>query len=322
MLFGTDMGADEETSRRIFDAYVDQGGNVIDTAGVYGAGRSESLIGAFAKGKRDRLVLSTKYSLTFATGDPNAAGNNRKNMARSVEDSLKRLGTDYIDLLFLHAWDDTTPPDEILRGFDDLIRQGKVLYIGLSDTPAWQTARMQVMAELRGWSQFAAMQLEYSLLERTSERELIPAARGLGFGVMPWGPLRAGVLSGKYTKSTEGISARLKALDPTRQPSEDTMRVAQGVQAVADKMGATSAQVALAWTLANPAVVSPITGPRTLAQLEDSIGALKLELSTEHLQRLNDLSQIEPGFPYSLIHSKGVRATLSGRTKLRPRRDA
>src|ERR1700728_4313346 len=205
MTFGEVWGAEEAESRRIFDAYIDRGGNFIDTAGFYAQGRAETLTGRFARGKRDRLVISTKYSLAVEPGDPNAAGNGRKSMMRAVEDSLKRLQTDYIDLLFLHVWDDTTPADEILRGFDDLVRQGKVLYTGISDTPAWQVARMQTMAELRGWTQFAALQVEYSLLQRATERDLIPAARALGMGVMPWSPLASGVLSGKYASDANSF---------------------------------------------------------------------------------------------------------------------
>jgi aryl-alcohol dehydrogenase-like predicted oxidoreductase len=206
MTFGETWGSDEAESRRIFDAYVDRGGNFIDTAGFYAQGAAETLTGKFAAAGRDRLVLSTKYSLATRPGDPNAAGNSRKSMVRSVEDSLKRLQTDYIDLLFLHVWDDTTPIDEVMRAFDDLIRAGKVLYIGISDTPAWQVARMQTLAELRGWNQLAALQVEYSLLQRTTERDLIPAAKALGMGVMPWSPLSSGLLSGKYAGKAAAAS--------------------------------------------------------------------------------------------------------------------
>lgn len=322
MLFGQDGGTDESEAKRIFDTYVDRGGNFIDTAGIYARGRSEHLIGQFAKGKRDRLVLSTKYSLAVSFGDPNAAGNNRKNMMRSVEQSLERLTTDYIDVLFLHIWDDTTPPDEILRAFDDLVRQGKVLYIGLSDAPAWQLARMQVLAEVRGWTQFAALQVEYSLLERTTERELIPAARALGLGVMPWSPLRAGLLSGNYVTGSATLSQRLKQSNASRHPTEATVRVAKAVKAVAAEIGATSPQVAIAWTLANPAVVSPIIGARTMAHLEDNLGALSLGLGPDHLQHLDEVSRIEPGFPHGLMASGTIRKVLSGGTRLRPHPDA
>lgn len=191
MTFGSDWGwgADRDDSRRIFDAYVDRGGNFIDTANNYTGGTSERLLGEFAEGKRERLVLATKYTLTTRPGDPNSGGNHRKSMVRSVEQSLARLKTDYIDLLYLHAWDETTPVEEIVRAMDDLVRAGKVLYVGISDTPAWQVARMQAIADLRGWSPLIALQIEYNLIERTVERDLIPMARELGMGVIPWSPL-------------------------------------------------------------------------------------------------------------------------------------
>lgn len=323
MTFGETWGADEAESRRIFDAYVDRGGNFIDTAGYYAQGRSEALTGSFAKEKRDRLVLSTKYSLAVAPGDPNAAGNGRKTMVRAVEDSLKRLQTDYIDLLFLHVWDDTTPADEILRGFDDLVRQGKVLYIGISDTPAWQVARLQTMAELRGWTQLAALQVEYSLLQRATERDLIPAARALGLGVMPWSPLASGLLSGKYASSAQAPNdpegGRGAMITAVGRVNPATVAVADAVKLVADAIGATSAQVAIAWTLANPAVAAPLLGARTLRQLEDNIGALSVSLSPEQLDKLDAASRIELGFPHDFLTYDFIRAGLTGGTAVRPR---
>src|ERR1700733_10870180 len=250
MTFGAVWGSEEGESQRIFDAYVDRGGNFIDTAGHYAQGRSEALTGQFARGKRDRLVISTKYSLAVHPGDPNAAGNGRKSMMRSVKHSLKRLDTDYIDLLFLHVWDDTAPADEILRGFDDLVRQGKVLYIGISDTAAWQVARLQTMAELRGWTQLAALQIEYNLLQRTVERDLIPMARAVGLGVMPWSPLASGLLSGKYASGAgadpDSAGGRGVMLAAHGRVNEGTVAVADAVKRTADRLGATSAQVALA----------------------------------------------------------------------------
>lgn len=197
---GSGWGSTDEDAARIIDTYLDRGGNFIDTANFYGQmGGSETLLGRLLADRRERLVLATKYTLTTRPGDPNASGNHRKNMVRSVEASLKRLGTDHIDLLYLHMWDFRTPVEEILRAFDDLVRQGKILYAGLSDTPAWQCARMQAIADLRGWSPFVALQISYSLIERTVERDLIPMAREMGMGVIPWSPLGGGVLSGKYT---------------------------------------------------------------------------------------------------------------------------
>jgi aryl-alcohol dehydrogenase-like predicted oxidoreductase len=323
MTFGETWGAEEEESRRIFDAYVDRGGNFIDTAGYYAQGRSEELTGKFASEKRDRLVLSTKFSLAVQPGDPNAAGNGRKSMVRSVEDSLKRLRTDHIDLLFLHVWDDTTPADEILRGFDDLVRQGKILYIGISDTPAWQVARLQAIAELRGWTQLAALQIEYSLLQRTGERDLLPAARALGIGVMPWSPLASGLLSGKYASGAKqpadpdgGRGAMIGAMGKVNPA---TVAVADAVKSVADAIGATSAQVAIAWTLANPSVVAPMIGARTQRQLEDNIAALGVTLDETNLATLDAASRIELGFPHDFLQFPFIREGLTGGTMVAPR---
>lgn len=323
MTFGETWGAEEEESRRMFDLYVDRGGNFVDTAGYYARGRSKEMTGKFVHQKRDRIVLATKYSLAVQPGDPNGAGNGRKNMVRSVEDSLRRLRTDYIDLLFLHVWDDTTPADEILRGFDDLIRQGKVLYIGISDTPAWQVARLQTMAELSGWSQLAALQVEYSLLQRTTERDLIPAARALGMGVMPWSPLASGLLSGKYATGAQvpadpegGRGAMLTAIG---RVTPVIVAVADAVKAVADQIGATSAQVALAWTLANPAVVAPLIGARTLRQIEDNIGALGIALNDGHLASLDEASRIDLGFPHDFLQYDFIHHGLTGGTNVRAR---
>ncbi len=323
MTFGETWGAGEAESRGMFDFYVDRGGNFIDTAGYYARGASEELTGRFAREKRHQLVLATKYALAVQPGDPNGGGNGRKNMMRSVEDSLRRLGTDYIDLLFLHVWDDTTPADEILRGFDDLIRQGKILYIGISDTPAWQVARLQTMAELRGWSQLAALQVEYSLIERTTERDLIPAARALGLGVTPWSPLGSGLLSGKYASGAQAPAdpegGRGALLATSGRVNPRAIAIADVVRAVADEIGATSAQVALAWTLVNPAVVAPILGARTLRQLEDNIGALGVVLGEDQLARLDEASRVELGFPHDFLRNDRIRQGLTGGTRVRAR---
>jgi len=323
MTFGESWGAEEAESRRIFDAYVDRGGNFIDTAGYYAQGRSETLTGKFAAAKRDRLVLSTKYSLALDKGDPNAAGNGRKNMIRSVEDSLRRLQSDYIDLLFLHVWDDTTPADEILRGFDDLVRQGKILYIGISDTPAWQVARLQTIAELRGWTQLAALQVEYSLLQRTTERDLLPAAKALGLGVMPWSPLANGLLSGKYATGAQAPSdpdgGRGAMITAVGRVNPSSVAVADAVKVVADEIGASSAQVALAWTLINPVVAAPLVGARTLRQFEDNLGALDVVLNADHLAALDGASRIELGFPHDFLQYDFIKAGLTGHTTVRPR---
>ena len=290
------------------DTYLDRGGNFVDTADFYGGmGGSEKLLGRLLGHRREQVVISTKYSLTTRPGDPNAAGNSRRNMVRSVEDSLHRLGTDWIDLLYLHMWDFRTPVDEILRAFDDLVTSGKVQYIGLSDTPAWQASRMQAIAELRGWSQFCALQISYSLLERTVEREMIPMAAEMGMGVCPWSPLGGGVLTGKYSRADltppepGGTFDRKTMNAATGRLNETNLAIADETVAVAKDIGCTPAQVALAWTLANPAVASPVLGARTPAQLEDNLGALDVTLSDEHLARLDAASAVPKVFPMDVL---------------------
>lgn len=311
MTFGSDWGwgADNNEARRIFDTYVDRGGNFIDTANQYTNGTSERLTGEFAKDKRERLVIATKYTMATRDGDLNSGGNHRKSMLRSVEESLQRLDTDYIDLLYLHVWDGTTPVEEILRAMDDLVRSGKVLYVGISDTPAWQVSRMQAIAELRGWAPLIALQIEYSLIERTVERDLIPMAAEMGLGVVPWSPLASGVLAGKYSRTD------LQAADGPAQPvgtrknialangalTERGLAIAEVVREVAKEIGKTPSQVALAWLLLNPAVAAPIVGARTVAQLEDNLGALEVELTAQQRSRLESASAIELGFPHDFL---------------------
>lgn len=310
MTFAVDgWGSSDDEAARMVDGYIDRGGNFIDTANFYGAmGGSETLLGRLLAGRRDRVVLSTKYSMTTQPGNPNASGNHRRNMVRSVEDSLRRLGTDYIDVYYLHMWDYRTPIDEILKAFEDLVRSGKILYIGLSDTPAWQAARMQMMAELRGWSQFCALQISYSLIERTVERELIPMAAETGMGVCPWSPLGGGVLSGKYSSAdlaggATAMTSRKAINVATGRLSQRNLEIARIVGEVAAELGKTSPQVALAWTMRNPAVVSPVLGARTPAQLEDNLGALDVEFTPDQLARLDAASSVPLGFPHDMLAS-------------------
>lgn len=327
LTFGTEwgFGAEEDEARRIFDAYIDRGGNLIDTANNYTNGHSETLLGRFAAGRRDRLVISTKYSFRTAR-DPNAGGNHRKSMVRAVEASLRRLGTDYIDLYFVHAWDGVTPAEEVLRALDDLVRGGKVLYLGISDTPAWQIARMQTIADLRGWSPFAAMQIEYSLVERTAERELIPMGAALDLGIMPWGILAAGVLSGK--RRNPGASAhedgalneaRLAGTVASGGPSERNFAIAEVVREIAGELGRTPSEIAVAWTLANPAVTSSLIGARTLAQLETNLRALNVPFEPDHLARLDEASRILLGFPHEFLATPAVRQGLAAEVERRAR---
>jgi aryl-alcohol dehydrogenase-like predicted oxidoreductase len=328
MTFGVgpgSWGSTDEEAARLVDRYIERGGNFIDTANFYGQmGQSETLLGKFVQGRRDRLVISTKYSLTTSPGDPNASGNHRKNMMRSIEDSLRRMQTDYIDLYYLHMWDFRTPVDEILRAFDDLVRAGKILYIGMSDTPAWQASRMQAIAELRGWSQFCALQISYSLTERTVERELIPMAAEMGMGVCPWSPLGGGVLTGKYSKADlappnmKDLGSRKAINAVTGRLSEASLAVAAVVGEIAGETGKTPAQVALAWTLTNPAVTAPVLGVRTLAQLEDNLGSLQVDLSHDQLARLDTVSRVTPVFALTLIKSP-AEAMMFGHVKVQER---
>lgn len=306
MTFG--WGADQDAARAIFDAYVGRGGNFVDTANGYANGAAEEMVGEFAKSRREELVIATKYSMPMRPGDPNSGGNSRKSMVRSVEDSLKRLRTDYVDLLYLHIWDGSTPVEEVLRAMDDLVRAGKVLYVGISDIPAWQVSRMQTIAELRGWAPLVALQIPYNLIERTVERDLIPMAETLGLGVVAWSPLAGGVLTGKY--SQEDL-----ALEPgyTRKTvaagngflTARGLEIAEVVKEVAAKLGTTPSRVALAWTLLNPAVVAPIVGARTLAQLDDNLGVSSISLEPEQRVRLAEASAVDLGFPHESLRRLG-----------------
>ena len=322
---GGSWGSTEEEAKQMVDMFIDRGGNFIDTANFYGnMGDSEVWLGNLVKGRRDPLVISTKYSLTTQPGNPNASGNHRKNMVKSVEDSLRRMGTDYIDLLYLHMWDFRTPVDEILRAFDDLVRSGKVLYIGLSDTPAWQASRMQAIAELRGWTQFCALQISYSLVERTVEREMIPMAKEMGLGVSPWAPLGQGILTGKYTRDDlvpgdmSDISSRKAINAATGKLTERNLDIADVCVQVAKEIGCTPAQLAVAWTLKNPAVCSPVVGVRTPAQLEDNLGALDVQISEEQLARLDEVSAVPPVFPIDVLKSP-AEGMMMGNVKVAER---
>lgn len=324
MTFGADWGwgADSAESRRVFDAYVDRGGNFIDTANFYTGGTSERLLGELMQEKRESLVLATKYSLFMRAGDPNSGGNARKNMVRSVEASLERLRTDHIDLFYLHVWDDTTPVDEVMRAMDDLVSAGKIIYVGISDTPAWQVARMQTLADLRGWAPLIALQIEYSLIERTADRDLLPMAKALGLGVTPWSPLGGGVLTGKYRKDDGAAAAdgtRRQLIQQNGALTDRNFAIADVVGAIARELDQTPAQVALAWTLLEPGVTAPILGVRTLAQLEDNLGALDVVFSDDQRRRLDEVSAVTLGFPHDFLRWGPIRHNLTGGAKIRPR---
>ena len=314
MTFGEEWGFGEaaDECRKVFDTYSEAGGNFIDTANKYMEGSSEKMIGEFVGDERDRYVIATKYTLAMRNGDPNACGNGRKNLMRAVENSLRRLQTDYIDLLWVHAWDFVTPVEEIMRGLDDLVRSGKVLYVGVSDAPAWTVSRANTLAELRGWSRFIGLQVQYSLVERNIERELIPMADALGLGVLAWAPIAGGVLTGKYTRSKPTDSKR-QNFNQSRL-SERNLAIAREVDAVADELGKTSVQVALNWVRQRGSQVFPIIGARTAAQLSDSLGCLGFELEAKHLARLEQASAIELGFPHDFLASDMVQNLVFGDT--------
>ncbi len=349
MTFGTEWGwgADKDDSRAIFAAYAEKGGNFIDTANRYTQGTSEEYVGDFVReerwaGGRERFVIATKFTLNMREGDPNAGGNHRKNIVQSVEASLRRLKTDYIDLYWLHAWEYRTPVEETMRALDDLVRSGKVLYVGISDAPAYKVAQANTLAALRGWSPFIALQIEYSLIERTVERELMPMARDLGLGVTPWSPLAGGVLSGKYNiarAQAQAAGEEMQWEEGTRAgrvkdglSGEDGPRrfaIAQAALDIAVELGfdaalprgsaqpATPSQVALAWLLRQPGVTSPIIGARTLVQVEDNLAALALAsdgsaLSAEHYARLSEASKVDLGFPMRFLQNAGLRQIVDG----------
>jgi aryl-alcohol dehydrogenase-like predicted oxidoreductase len=321
MTFGQDWGwgADASESRRIFDLYLDRGGNFVDTAVNYTDGASERLLGEFLRDKRERVVLATKFTMAREQGNPNSGGNHRRNMQRSVEQSLRQLATDRIDLFYVHAWDFTTQPEEVMRALDDLVRAGKIVYAGISNTPAWRIAQMQTIAQQFGWSPFVALQIEYSLIERSVEHELIPMAAALGMGVLPWAPLGGGVLTGKYTRADvadsreAGVAATRKGVIASKgQITDRTLDIADAVRSVAQEIGATASQVALAWTLTNPAVTSPLMGARTLAQAEDNLGALAVVLSDEQRARLDAASELEPIFPARFVGRPLVQQLIFG----------
>jgi aryl-alcohol dehydrogenase-like predicted oxidoreductase len=316
MTFGDDWGwgSPKDEAQKVYNAFREAGGNFIDTANIYTNGTSESFLGEFMNGHRQSVVLATKYTNAFPGTDPNAAGNQRKNMMQSVEASLKRLRTDYIDLYWVHIWDQITPVEEVMRGLDDLVRAGKVLYVGISDAPAWWIAQANTLAELRGWSPFIGLQIEYSLIERTVERELVPMAKALNLGLTAWSPLAGGILTGKYRGHESSEPGRMssdmmKGFLPEKQRAD---RIVAAVKAVSDQTGRSMAQVALAWLQYRPVPVIPIIGARRLSQLKDNLSSLEMSLSADQLKTLDEASRIELGFPYDLYSKEMPRAIAHG----------
>ena len=319
MTFGEDWGwgASKEQSAKMFDAFAEAGGNFIDTAETYTNGTSEQFVGEFIRSERDRFVIATKYSLNDNPTDPNAGGNHRKSMIRALEKSLDRLETDYIDVYFVHAWDGLTPIEEIMRALDDQVRLGKVLYAGFSDAPAWVVARANTMAQLRGWTPFTSIQVQYNLVERTAERELLPMARALDIGVTVWSPLAGGLLTGKYNAPTS---------EPKRWVHESPMsaayvtdrnlKIAQAAIDIAFDIGHSPSQVAINWIRQkrNLAEMIPIIAGRSVDQFKDDLNCLSFELSPGHMKRLDDASAIELGFPHDFLCSGFVQKLIHGET--------
>jgi Predicted oxidoreductases (related to aryl-alcohol dehydrogenases) len=328
MTFGTEWGwgSEEEVARSVFNHYVEAGGNFIDTANVYTEGHSEELLGKFISDRslRNRLVLATKFTFNPEPGDPNAGGNGRKNIYRSIEDSLKRLKTDYIDLYWLHAWDTVTPAEEVVATLNDLVRVGKIRHYGFSDTPAWYVARAKTIAEKEGKDALIALQLEYSLVERNIEREHIPAAQELGLGVCPWSPLAGGFLSGKYKQQGESGEGegRLQIAKEAGNPRFDrfTTRNWQILKVLADvakQIDRPQSQVALNWAATQPGITSTIVGASKLSQLEDNLRYSEFEIPVELRKHLDEVSAIDSSNPYGFF-TPPFQGWISGGTGLQP----
>src|SRR3984957_4413515 len=316
MTFGDEWGwgSPKAEAQKVYETYREAGGNLMDTANFYTSGTSEKFLGEFMQGHRESVVLATKYSNAAPGNDPNAAGNHRKSMMRALEASLKRPQTDYIDLYWVHIWDGITPVEEVMRGLDDIVRQGKVLYVGISDAPAWWIAQANTLAELRGWTQFIGLQIEYSLMERTVERELIPMARALNLGVLAWSPLARGVLTGKYHGEGKADGGRMtnEGMKDFLPEEQRAAPIISAVKSVAEQTGRGMAQVALAWLRHRTVPVIPIIGARKVSQLQDNLASFDLELSSEQLKSLDDASRIELGFPQHLYEKEMVRTIRYG----------
>ncbi len=306
MTFGEDWGwgSSVAESEALLTRFLDRGGNFIDTANAYTRGHSEVIIGDFfakSPGRRDRAVIATKFLSNLYRGDPNGGGAGRKSMVAACEQSLRRLKTDYIDLYWLHCWDRHTPIEETMRGLDDLVRTGKVRYVGFSDTPAWKVAQAQTQALFRGWAPLIALQIEYSLIERTVEGELVPMARELGLGITPWSPLRGGVLSGKYTRENAGTQKADRGESVTNFLTERNYVIIDELARIARELSCSPAAVALAWVQAQPGVASTIIGARRLDQLDQNLAALDLTLTAAHLSALNAVSEPLLNFPAGML---------------------
>jgi len=314
MGFGTEWtyGADKDESKKVFDAFLNSGGNFIDTANRYTEGSSEKFLGEFIQAERNNLVVATKYTLYTQRGNVNDGGNHRKNLVQSIEGSLNRLNTSYVDLLYLHAWDFTVGVEEVLRNLQYLVQSGKVLHIAISDTPAWIISQGNAIAELRGWSSFVAVQAEYSLTQRTPERDIIPMCNANNVAVTAWAPLAGGALTGKYLNNNDS-SLRLKST--SQRLNERNTTIAKEVVSVANEIGCGASHVALNWIRKQKGTIIPIVGARKEEQIKESLQCLNFDLSSEQMNRLNEISKIEPGFPHDFLASDVVKEVIFGGTK-------
>jgi aryl-alcohol dehydrogenase-like predicted oxidoreductase len=327
LTFGTEngWGATKAESRAMFDTFASAGGNFIDTANIYTRGTSEEYLGEFIAGDRGRFVVSTKYSLSTRDGDPNFSGNHRKNMHQALEASLRRLKTDYVDVYWVHAWDFMTPVEEVMRALDDVVRAGKALYVGISDAPAWIVSSANMLASLRGWTPFVGLQIEYNLILRDAERDLLPMARAMDLGVTVWGSLAFGFLTGKFNKGAaqavgesrvaqvgQSRAPALAGLDKTRLLTERNLAISEEVAKIAAEAGRSPAQVALNWVRQQGPEMIPIVGARNLDQLNDNLGCLEIELTQDQRARLDQISRIELGFPHDFLSFEGFQQLTYG----------
>jgi aryl-alcohol dehydrogenase-like predicted oxidoreductase len=314
MTFGDDWGAfgsNKDESRKVFDAFADAGGNFVDTANMYTNGTSETYLGEFLKGRRERFVVATKYTNSFPTGDPNSSGNHRKNLVQSLNASLKRLNTDYIDLYWIHAWDFMSSVEEVMRALDDAVRSGKVLHVGISDAPAWIVSKANTIAELRGWSPFCGLQIEYSLAERTVERELIPMADHFDLTVAAWSPLNGGTLTGKYLEPKDADGRyNTELAKGFYKPSTKLDEIVKTVLRMSHEKECTPAQVALAWVRQRGSNIIPIVGAKRLSQLEDNLKCLDVHLSETEMKTLDAVSAIPMGFPHEFFEREMARTVI------------
>lgn len=322
MTFGTEFGwgSTKNESQKVFNYFVEKGGNFFDTANYYTHGTSESYLSDFLGKKREEFVIGTKYTLNGRPNDPNAGGNHRKCMMHSLEASLKRLKSEYIDLYWVHAWDGYTPIEEVMRALDDMVRMGKVLYIGISDMPAWLISRANTLAELRGWTSFVGMQLNYSLLERSIEREFFPMAKELDLAITAWSPLGGGMLSGKYQKRDSNAPTEYRYNNSINKVWADRLltprnfAIVETVMAIANEARKSPTQVALNWIRQKENFILPIIGAKTEAQLKDDLGCLEFTLTHEQMRRLDESSKVELGFPYDFLKQQDIKQLIHGNT--------